>query len=142
MHDAETLAFLNMNDAAVKQFGYSPEEFLTMTMRELWAAPGGGLVALSGDSKVGKCRKKDGSLIDVELFHTSTLCRGRKAWLVLARDITDRVRAEERLRVVLKEKELLVKEVYRRVKNNLVPSAGPAEVQGEPGPHPVHRAGA
>jgi hypothetical protein len=33
--DRETLAFLDVNDAAVKEYGFSRQEFLTMTLRDI-----------------------------------------------------------------------------------------------------------
>ena len=32
----DTLAFLEVNQAAVQNYGYSREEFLSMTIREIW----------------------------------------------------------------------------------------------------------
>src|SRR5579871_6328407 len=36
VYDAQTLAFLAVNDAAVQHFGYSRAEFLMMTLRDLY----------------------------------------------------------------------------------------------------------
>src|SRR5205823_9462452 len=35
VYDAETLEFLNVNDAAIRHYGYTREEFLSMTIREI-----------------------------------------------------------------------------------------------------------
>ena len=35
VYDAETLAFLAVNDAAVRHYGYSREEFLAMTIKDI-----------------------------------------------------------------------------------------------------------
>ena len=39
VYDAETLAFLAVNDAAVRHYGYSREEFLAMTITRHPARP-------------------------------------------------------------------------------------------------------
>ena len=35
LHDVDTLAFLNVNDAAVAEYGYSRDEFLAMTIKDI-----------------------------------------------------------------------------------------------------------
>lgn len=106
VYDLETLAFLDVNDAAVHHYGYSREEFLAMTIRDI--RPREDIPALlekiSQSSSVidvaGTWRhcKKDGTIIYVEITaHTLTFA-GRRAEVVLANDITDRKQAEEALR--------------------------------------------
>jgi two-component system, cell cycle sensor histidine kinase and response regulator CckA len=104
--EAETLAALAVNDAAVEHYGYTREEFLAMSLRDLWpaedasklagvcAAPG------SGRNRVGahRHRKKDGTLIRVEVISDDAWSGGRPARLVLALDVTDKERAQENLR--------------------------------------------
>src|SRR5258706_1971416 len=76
--DEETLAFLAVNDAAVRQYGYSRAEFLGMTIKNIRASED--MPALlthktkhadgygSYDSSVvWKHQRKDGSLIEVEI---------------------------------------------------------------------------
>ena len=107
--DQETLAFLEVNDAAVQHYGYSREEFLGMTVKDL--RPAGEvpamleyvhkLVAEETPSKLGlagvwKQRKKDGSLIDVEIKWSTISFKGRPASLTMANDITERKRTEHR----------------------------------------------
>jgi hypothetical protein len=106
VYDAETLQFLDVNDAAVRHYGFTREEFLAMTIREIRppedvpamlvdvAARGG-----PGDPnpRVWRHRRKDGSLIDVEITAGRIELDGRKAALVLAHDVSDRKRLERRL---------------------------------------------
>jgi PAS domain S-box-containing protein len=104
--EAETLAVLAVNDAAVDHYGYTREEFLAMTLRDLWlpeefvklgavaAAPG------SGRNHVGahRHRRKNGTLIRVEVISDDAWSGGKPARLVLALDVTDKERAQEDLR--------------------------------------------
>jgi PAS domain S-box-containing protein len=61
----------------------------------------------------------DGRIIDIEASTVEFSFYGKSAFLTLARDITDRKHAEEQIRASLKEKEVLLKEIHHRVKNNL-----------------------
>ncbi|MCR4438178.1 MAG: PAS domain S-box protein [bacterium] len=66
-----------------------------------------------------RCRK-DGTEVDVELFGVPVMIQGAHyGAFVIYQDITQRKRAEEELVSSLKEKELLLKEIHHRVKNNM-----------------------
>lgn len=106
VYDRETLSFLAVNDAAIRQYGYSQDEFLSMTIKDI--RPVEDIPALlstvyqtkSGLAKAGtwKHRRKDGSLIDVEITaHTLTFA-GRSAFVILALDVTERLQAEQKIR--------------------------------------------
>ena len=105
VYDVESLVFLAVNRAAVDQYGYSRNEFLRMTIRDI--RPAEDIPALLGNiaqqcvgvEKSGKWRhkKKGGSLIDVEITSYDLDWSGRPARLVLAADITERTLAQERL---------------------------------------------
>jgi len=41
VQDRETLAFLAVNEAAVRRYGYTREEFLTLTGKDIRPARGG-----------------------------------------------------------------------------------------------------
>ena len=104
--DRETLAFLAVNEAAVSHYGFSQHEFLAMTILDI--RPKENIPAIlqavskpyEGFSRVplSKHLKKDGTLIDVEITSHSVIFRGRPAELILAHDITQQKRNQERLR--------------------------------------------
>jgi two-component system cell cycle sensor histidine kinase/response regulator CckA len=103
--DAKTLSFLTVNEAAVRHYGYSREEFAAMTIKDI--RPPEEVPALMdklSKTPAGlvhgvtwKHRKKDGTEIYAEIITHDIIFSGRRARLVLANDVTERMRAEERL---------------------------------------------
>lgn len=98
----DTLKFLDVNTAAIDHYGYSREEFLAMTLKDIRPSDDiPYLVASIAErletptrQRVWKHRKKDGSLIDVEIVRTDIDLQGRPAGFALANDITERLAAE------------------------------------------------
>ena len=119
VYDLETLAFLAVNDAAVKYYGYSREEFLGMTLKDI-LPPDEVPLQVENLSKpqIGfhlsdicwRHRKKDGTVIDVEIACHSMIFEDRTAEMVLARDVTERKHNEESLRQAHEELERRVRE--------------------------------
>ncbi len=106
VYDRETLRFLAVNDAAVNHYGFSREEFLGMTTREI-RPPEEIPRMLKFAERVGdgfvkaglwRHRKKNGEVIEVEVTSHGLNFDGRRARLLLASDVTDRRRAEAGLR--------------------------------------------
>ncbi len=104
MFDRETLAFVEVNDAAVRHYGYSRAELLTMTLADI--RPPEDVAALRDDvrhavgavpAKVWRHRKKDGSIIMVEIRANDFRLAGRPVRLVLVNDITEQERGREAL---------------------------------------------
>ncbi|MDQ3117373.1 MAG: ATP-binding protein [Verrucomicrobiota bacterium] len=108
VYDLETLAFLEVNDAAISHYGYEREEFLAMTIADI--RPAADKPALLANVSLAARRvfkvdhsgtwqhcKKDGSLIKVEITSHFVDHNGRRAELVLAFDVTERKRIEETL---------------------------------------------
>jgi PAS domain S-box-containing protein len=106
VYDAETLAFLAVNDAAVRHYGYSREQFLSMTIKDIRppediprmlidvAARGG-----PGDPapRTWRHTRADGAMIDVEITAGRITFEGRTAAMVVAHDVSERKRLERRL---------------------------------------------
>lgn len=105
IYDLKTLAFLEVNDAAVKKYGYSRKKFLSMTLKDI--RPKEDIERLLKDvskkrpalqqSQNWRHKLKSGKVIDVEITSHTINYNGRKAALVTARDITDQKNAEEKI---------------------------------------------
>jgi PAS domain S-box-containing protein len=103
--DRPTLAFLAVNEAAVRNYGYSREEFLGLTLRDIHPMKSVPTLfeCASAESPattppIGwRHRKKDGALISVEISVYSFDFEGKAASLILANDITERAKAERAL---------------------------------------------
>ena len=99
--DLETQAFLEVNEAAIQHYGYSREEFLTKTLAGIRPSEKNGLpktAALDTADRnvIWRHRRKDGSLIDVELVWSPIVFGERFAALTMATDVTERLRTEHR----------------------------------------------
>ena len=117
--DLETLQYLEVNDAAVSHSGYSRDELLRMRVTDLLppeATPGilsqmQVLRTQSRDRGQGRHRLKDGRVVDVEADVHALHFRGRRAVLGVIQDITERKRAEEKLKLTLADLERSNKEL-------------------------------
>ncbi len=106
VYDIETLRFLTVNDTAVARYGFSREEFLAMTIKDIRperdvpqvlahvAQP----LPMVNTLGSWQHRTKSGELIDVEISSHDLVLEGRPARIVVAYNITERRRAEEALR--------------------------------------------
>jgi diguanylate cyclase (GGDEF)-like protein/PAS domain S-box-containing protein len=105
VYDYETLRFIAVNEAASHHYGFSKTEFLNMTIadiRPLEELPlmRDALANLKDRNRGGIFghRKKDGTLFDAEITSFEFVSAGRRSRLVIAVDVTERERAEQRLR--------------------------------------------
>ncbi len=105
--DRDTLRYLMVNDAAVRQYGYSLEEFREMTLDDIRPPEDVprmhdslGRISNPGVHPMGVWRhkKRDGTIIDVEVHAHALEFEGRRAILSVARDVTEERRLEEQLR--------------------------------------------
>jgi PAS domain S-box-containing protein len=100
--DIETLRFLDVNAAAIKKYGYSRDEFLSMTVKDIRPPEDvervEKLINEQADPRLLINRgtfthkKKDGELIQVNIQSNNMHYRGKKAKLIIAHDITDQLK--------------------------------------------------
>jgi two-component system cell cycle sensor histidine kinase/response regulator CckA len=105
MYDAETLQFMDVNEAAIRDYGYSRDEFLERTIKDI--RPREDVPALLEAEReaskaprfgVWRLTKKSGEIILVEITkHTFTL-EDRVCRIAVSKDVTERLRLEEQLR--------------------------------------------
>lgn len=109
VYDLDTLAFLAVNEMAIRHYGYSRSEFLSLTIKDIRLPEDIPLlldnikktVSSSSDSSgTWRHRKKDGTIIEIEIRSHALNFGGRSSRLVLANDITERNQIEaERLQL-------------------------------------------
>lgn len=105
VYETQSLRVLEVNEAAVRHYGFSREEFLGLTLREI--RPEEDVPALLKDTAVPSIvhhtdgpwrhRKKDGSIIEVEITSHPIDFQGRDARFVMAHDITEQRRVQKAL---------------------------------------------
>lgn len=101
----DSLRFLEVNQAAIRQYGYSRDEFLGMTLLDL--RPPGETERLLADVRkprdgfdapsVWTHRRKDGSLLSVRVHSADIDFGGAPARLILAEDVSERIAHEREL---------------------------------------------
>jgi PAS domain S-box-containing protein len=92
--DSHTFAFLDVNDAAIRRYGYSRQEFLSMTILDI--RPIEDIVPLlreelrdgryNSDRELWRHRKKNGEVIEVEITSREVIFGGAVAEIVIVRD--------------------------------------------------------
>jgi len=107
VYDLDSLKFLAVNEAAIEHYGYSQEQFLTMSITDI--RPDSDVLAVQeiANAKKGQAgfthagiwrhRKSDGTIIKVEITSHPIDFSGHRAKLVLANDVTDRVEQERKI---------------------------------------------
>lgn len=124
--DVDTLQFIDVNQAAIKHYGYKLEEFLSMTIKDIRPVedvPQLEKIVKTKDqakhvhhTEVFRHKKKNGEIIQVDVQSTIIHHKGKKARVVLANDITDRlnyIKAIEQQNERLKEISWLQSHVVR-----------------------------
>ncbi|AEG18394.1 PAS domain S-box protein [Methanobacterium paludis] len=120
--------FIEVNDVACQKLGYTREELLKMSCKDIDDPQMEDKLPLMADKlyKNGKVSfetfqiTKNGSTIPVEINAHIFKLDGMDVSVSVARDITERKKGEKLVKKSLKEKELLLMEIHHRVKNNLM----------------------
>jgi two-component system cell cycle sensor histidine kinase/response regulator CckA len=110
VYDLDTLRFLTVNEAVISSYGFSRQEFLSMTIEEILApddeeARRATFEDTHGNSTTGwdspnvsRHRRKDGTVIYALMSSDTIEFEGHQAGLVLAQDMTEQRRLGEQLR--------------------------------------------
>ncbi|HYC71369.1 MAG TPA: PAS domain S-box protein, partial [Opitutaceae bacterium] len=107
IYDLEDLRFLAVNDATVRNYGYSREEFLGMSIMDIRPPEERArLQRVISDYRGGqphrndiwRHQRKDGSILFVEVYAHTVGLQGRRGVLVVPFDLTEKLRAEQALR--------------------------------------------
>ncbi len=103
IYSLDTLEFLDVNDSALRLYGYSREEFLALTVldvlpRDEWSDFLKTVATEQFTSRARRHIRKGGSLINVEVAGSEIRFAGRPARTVVIRDVTEQVRTQQLLR--------------------------------------------
>ena len=123
----ENARFVEVNQAACELTGYSREELLNMRIPDLHGEAD--LHAykkyfhriMKGESILSKAKilRKDGTKVDTEFSNKRIFIDGIPYIHTVARDISEWIKAKEKIKTSLKEKEIMLHEIHHRVKNNM-----------------------
>jgi PAS domain S-box-containing protein len=104
--ELDTLRLIAVNEAMVESYGYTRNELLSMTVRDIWS-PEAVAIQVARLSKwqstirrekEWKHRKRDGSILDVEITSHPLFFDGRRTFVVQAQDVTMQKMLEAQLR--------------------------------------------
>lgn len=107
IYEVENLKFLDVNDAALKLYGYKRDEFLQMDLTDLYA-PEDIQTLLESSNKKSKegvftgpwrHKKKDGSSLLVEISKISSKYEDKNCQLNIIRDVTKKVEDQKQLNI-------------------------------------------
>lgn len=101
VYDMNNNVFLDVNDAAIRHYGYTEQEFLSMQLLDLRPTEDNKLLSSTKSKlqdtpklqprEISKHQKKDGSVIFVETIRNNINFNGMHAEIVLATDITEKI---------------------------------------------------
>ncbi|MBZ0201844.1 MAG: PAS domain S-box protein [Ignavibacteria bacterium] len=148
IYDVDTMMIVAANNAAIRHYGYSRREILKLSLHDIrTAADRAGFTehweketasnrkCKSANVGIWKHLKKNGEIIDVDITRACVNFEGKKAILILAEDVTERLKSERSFKKKKSDIELLYKagkelsgtldlhkildKIYRIVKENL-----------------------
>ena len=104
--DPESMRFLEVNEAACREYGYSRDELLAMTILDIRPAQQQPLVLedLSGpvrpdiaETRIWMHQRKDGSILEARVHASGIEFEGHQARLIIAENVTDELAAKREL---------------------------------------------
>lgn len=104
--DVDTFRFMQVNNAAIQHYGYTADEFLSMTLLDILYKEDVHeslevLDAYAGKDEVIRWKfrhqKKTGELIDVEACSSFIMMDGKKYRMAIISDVTEKIRVEHQI---------------------------------------------
>lgn len=126
--DSSTMRFVDANKTVCGMLGYTREEITKLGVKDIHPDKDFPRVLkefekqMRGEKIIAEdlpVMRKDGSIFYADIGATIITLGGKRRAVGIFRDITGRRQAEEQIRSALREKEILLKELHHRVKNNL-----------------------
>jgi PAS domain S-box-containing protein len=147
--DAQTGKIVDVNPFLVEMLGYTKEQFIEKAIWEIGAFKD----VVANKENFLELQKKEyvryedlpletarGETVQVEFISNVYLVDGKKVIQCNIRNITDRKIAEELINTLLSEKELILKEVHHRIKNNMSTIADLLSLQADTVENPAAKA--
>ncbi len=103
VYNASTLKFVQVNKAALELYGYTEDEFLNLTVTELWPKNEREkvetlIIEINKDAvpynATEKHIKKSGEIFDVEMFGSSITLDNVSLRTIIAADVTEKIKLE------------------------------------------------
>ncbi|MEP7254507.1 MAG: PAS domain S-box protein [Ferruginibacter sp.] len=99
------LDIIEVNEAAIKHYGYTRDEFIKLNAKDLrpaedvehFVAEVKKMKQGINNTRAWRHKKKDGTIIHVEIFSHDIMYEGRRVWLGLSNDVTGKYNARELL---------------------------------------------
>jgi len=120
VYDVETLEFLDVNKQAIDHYGYSRDEFLSMTIKDICLQEDVPLLEQTLEDSLNtqkfyeggihRHQKNNGDIIQVDITSKMISYDNRQAKMVVANDITERLKTEKKLALSEKRFKSLVQE--------------------------------
>jgi len=136
--EPETGKVLYANDAAVDFYGYSVEKLGNMSINDINILPPDELMAeirkaVSEERNyfIFPHKLANGEIRTVEVYSSPVIISGKPLLYSIIHDISERRRMEDRINVLLMEKDLILREAHHSIMNNINAIQGIFEIQLE-----------
>jgi len=135
--EIETGRFIDVNDYFCRILGFTRDEIIGETSIALGIIkPENRAEMISGFASAGRVSgfetelfRKNGLPVLCRIYGDKIIISGEDKLLVIVEDITEKKKAETEIQNLLEQKEILLREVHHRIKNNMNTIAGLLKLQ-------------